>query len=495
MPSSSDLFSRPLALLLVAFSLGCGGSVGASSEEKAATDPAPKPAPRPEQRPPATGDQAIVNHLEEYFRTTDDVRRRELVSELESLPGFDRNRLGEWLHRMDLWPALEPGIHELEIPVGYGHRRHVTLRVPKGYDPRRPWPLILALHPSGGSGDSFLPVVVRLLGDRADQYLIAAPTHYRQTVLDAPPPFTPEHPVMLQVLRQTVHVDSDRVYPVGYSLGGYAAWTLALLHSDLYAGAVSMASSYGLPPDVEGLWRAFAGNLRSLPVLHVWGTQDGLAVPGLEGRPSSVGSMSELNRRLSGEIRRLHLNVLDRPVAGAGHGGATPARAELFEVLEGERPHYPSEVSHVFRHIHQASAYWLEGHRWVGDAWGAGGISVEPQRGENRREAQSRAVLELLGRLEGKVSDRSVTVTSRHLDDLTVWLSGELVDLHQPVTVQVDGQLVHQAPVVADLGVALAQAARTWDFDRLRWAGLRVTGGRVRPVTQGTTFPPLIETP
>lgn len=441
------------------------------------------------------GEQLIVNHLEQYFRTADDLRRRELVAELESLPGFDRARLRERLHRMDLWPALEPGIHELEIAVGYGHRRHVTLRIPKGYDPSRPWPLILALHPSGGSGESFLPSVVRLLGDRADEFLIAAPTHYRQTVLDAPPPFTPEHPVMLQALRHHVHVDSDRVYPVGYSLGGYAAWTLALLHSDLYAGAVSMSSSYGLPPDVEGLWQAFAGNLRSLSVLHVWGTQDGLAVPGLEGRPSSVGSMSELNRRLSGEIRRFHLNVIDRPVIDAGHGGANPTRSELLAILERKRLHYPQTVTHVFRHIYQASAYWLEGHRWSGDAWDRPGIEIRQEKGESRAEAQGRVILSLLGRLEGTASRQEVTVTSRHLDDLTVWLSGELVNLHQAVTIRVDGTVVHQAPVVADLGVALAEAARTWDFDRLRWAGLRVTGGRVRPVTPGTTFPLLIQVP
>lgn len=478
MPSSSDR-SRLLAAASLVLALGCGGAADAGA--RAPEEPAASP-----------GDQAIVNLLEQYFRTDDASERRRLSAEIEARPGFELGRLGELLHAADLWPERRPGVEEIVIEVGHGHRRRVSLRTPEGYTPERAWPLILALHPSGGSGASYLSSVVRLLGDRADDFVIAAPTHYRQTVLDAPPPFTPEHPVMLRELRRRFHLDSDRVYPVGRSLGGYAAWTLALLHSDLYAGAVSMAGSYGLPPDVDGIWKAFAGNLEATPVLHVWGTRDGLAVPGFEGRPAKIGSMSELNRRLSREIRELDLNVIDRPIEGAGHGGASPDRKELLAFLERERARAPEPVRHVFRHIHQASAFWLEGHRWTGDAWGRPGRRVQQRRGESRSRALGREILPLLGLLAGRVDGQTIEVETRHLDDLSVWLDGGLVDLGRPLTLKVNRIKVFEGEVEPDLGVCLAQAARDWDFDRLRCAGLRVTDGRAAPVRADDELPPLI---
>ena len=61
-----------------------------------------------------------------------------------------------------------------------------------------------------------------------------------------------------------------------------------------------------------------------------------------------------------------------------------------------------------------------------------------------------------------------------------------------PVQVSVDGAVVHDATLMPDLGVCLAQAKRTRDFDRLRWAGLRIDGdGTAIPVTMDTIFPPL----
>ena len=60
--------------------------------------------------------------------------------------------------------------------------------------------------------------------------------------------------------------------------------------------------------------------------------------------------------------------------------------------------------------------------------------------------------------------------------------------------VSVDGVVVHDAILTPDLGVCLAQAKRTGDFDRLRWAGLRIDGdGTAIPVRGETDFPTLRE--
>lgn len=267
-----------------------------------------------------TGEVEILSALQDYFDAADPAQRSRLVATIEAHPAFDRSRLSDWLHRLDLHPELKPGRTTFKLDVGFGQRRQVTLRIPRGYTPRRTWPLIYALHPSGGNGRSYLREVERLLGERREEFIIAAPTHYRQTVLDAPPPFTLEHPLLLRELRRRVHLDSDRIYVLGLSLGGYASWTLALLHADEFAGAVPMASTFSAPIDVDGLWVQMTPNLAHVPILHVWGEQDRLPVPGLGGR-RPTGTMSDLNRVFSGLLRDLNLeNVVDHPVPKAGHG-------------------------------------------------------------------------------------------------------------------------------------------------------------------------------
>ena len=195
-------------------------------------------------RPAAASETTILADLRAFFATADPVRQAELAARAQADPAFRRELLGEWLHRLDLFPPRKPGAAELRVPVGFGQVRTVTLRLPRGYTPKRPWPLIYALHPSGGTGPFFLDYVEKqLLGPAVEGFIVAAPTEYHQTGLDAPPPFTVDHLAILRAVRQAVHVDSDRVYALGYSLGGYAAWAVSCLHADQLAGAVPISSA------------------------------------------------------------------------------------------------------------------------------------------------------------------------------------------------------------------------------------------------------------
>src|SRR5262249_17799261 len=82
-----------------------------------------------------------------------------------------------------------------------------------------------------------------------------------------PAPFTVDHLAILGAVRRTVHVDPDRTFAVGYSTGGYAAWAVALFHSDQLAGAVALGSVFTVPPSEDGLWKKVLGNLAQVPVI------------------------------------------------------------------------------------------------------------------------------------------------------------------------------------------------------------------------------------
>jgi len=476
---------------------------------RGSTDPDGSELPWARDVPWAEGDGPIAA----YFRTgpADGAKRARLVDQIAALEPEDasetsRDRTEAWsrrLHDAGLFRSLAPGrngITQVIVPVGYNRARRVYVRVPKGYDPARPWPLILAYHGGGGEGRQMIASLENLLGAERDRYVIAAPNHYRQTSLDHPRPVSSEHLAVLHALRGLVHVDADRVYVTGYSLGGYTAWHLATFHADRFAGAMPMASTFGSLGGPEGVWTELFANFRHLPILSVWGGRDRLDVPNLNAR-GSAGSMSQLNRRLGPLLAAHDATSVDHyEVAGAGHGGARPPRNRLLALLRRERTDPPRRVEHHFRYIHQGHAYWIEGHRWLGSLWDEpwpGGAPGKARRGADDPAWQ--AIRERLGSIRGAVEDpgeeaggrQRIEVETRHLADLTVWIEDGMIDWQRPVTVVHNGTEVFSGRIEPTLGVALAQARRTRDFDRLRWAGVRIdaTAGTARLVTPEEELP------
>ncbi len=212
------------------------------------------------------------------------------LERIEDDPSWDPGRLGRWLHQVAPYPTLEPGLKTLNVPVRAGQTRQVVVRLPEGYDPGKAWPLILAYHPSGGSGAAFLRYVEQTLGERIDSFLIAAPDGYRQTGVDAPPPFTNEHAIVLQQLQRNLHVDADRVYAFGYSLGGYTTWTLAMTLPDRFAAGLAVASTFPVPVADDGIWRLFLPDLREVPLWNVWAAGTACRFPASAAARSSARS-------------------------------------------------------------------------------------------------------------------------------------------------------------------------------------------------------------
>jgi poly(3-hydroxybutyrate) depolymerase len=454
--------------------------------------PEPPPAPPPTADASEAAEAAESGPIARYFLRGGDRANvsKNLAAAVEAVSatdGYERSRLPEILHGAGLFPEMRAGQHELVVPVGHESGRRVLVHLPARYDPGRAWPLLVAYHSGGGSADGMLSSAVRMLGERAEGFVVAAPHHYRQTGLDHPRPVSSEHAEILRTIKERVNVDSDRVYVTGFSTGGYTAWFLATLQPDLWAGAIPMAATFSVPMDERGLAELFLPNLRHLPVLSVWGGRDTLNVPGLNGRRTR-DTMASLNRRLGPMLRSEGLdNVIHHEVPKAGHGGYSPPAGPMARALESERENAPEQILHRFRYIHQGHAYWIEGHEWSGDLWS----DKWPPRG--------RAFEELLGEIRAEAGrgpeGTMLELMTRHLGDLTVWLDDALVaDWSKPVTVIHDGRQVFQGAVEPDLAVALSQARRTRDLDRIRWAGIRIDTrtGKARVVTADDDFPPVL---
>lgn len=449
-------------------------------------------------QPVRADEPAIRAALRDFLRTDDAARRQALARQIEADPVYDRAKVRDWLHQADLWQPLPAGRRTLTVPLADGTSRPVALRIPAAYDCRRPWPLIYALHGMSGDGDGIVRYVEHILGPAAEEFVIAAPTSYGDKALHDPQwPPTAEHPTIWLRLRQTVHIDSDRVFLTGYSMGGHVTWTLGVLYADQFAGLMPIAGTFILPV-TDGLYETLLPNVARVPVLAVWGADD---IYGPDGQPSPDGGIAGVNRKVRTAAQSLSLSYTGIELAGVGHGDVVPPADELKKLLGARRTHYPATVRHTFRHVVQSSAYWFEAHALTGKVWGAQPPAIELREGENPMNAAdceaaaARAYRGVLATLEGEVSGQEIRVRRRKVKELTVWIGDGMIDWSQPVTLRAGGRKPDfEGRIEPSLYICLSQAARTWDFDRLRWAGFRVrSGSKTRPITPETTFPTIAE--
>lgn len=128
------------------------------------------------------------------------------------------------------------------------------LFVPASYEKQAKWPLIVFLH---GSGER---------GDRLDLVKVHGPPK----IVDSKPEFefvvlSPQVPSderweadkLMQLIDQvatTAHVDTDRIYLTGLSMGGYGTWTTAAKYPERFAAIVPICGG-GEPETAEKLKR------------------------------------------------------------------------------------------------------------------------------------------------------------------------------------------------------------------------------------------------
>ena len=136
---------------------------------------------------------------------------------------------------------VETGFLDRTITVA-GRSYHYQVYVPADYQTKPTWPAILFLHGAGERGNDGLLQTNVGLGPAIRQN----PSRYPAiVVLPQVPPYsqwvgTPAD-MAVAALQQTLrefHVDPNRVYLTGLSMGGHGTWYIAYRHPELFAAIV-----------------------------------------------------------------------------------------------------------------------------------------------------------------------------------------------------------------------------------------------------------------
>jgi predicted peptidase len=136
------------------------------------------------------------------------------------------------------------GLHRLEADIPEVGRVRYAVSVPDGYDPAKPAPLVLVLHPGGQRVPYYGAEFTRRVVEPALRQLrpiMIAPDCPAAAWSDAAADKTVM--TLINDAMRAYAIDRKRVLVVGYSMGGRGTWYMASHHQDLFTAAIPMAAS------------------------------------------------------------------------------------------------------------------------------------------------------------------------------------------------------------------------------------------------------------
>ncbi|MEZ6071849.1 MAG: PHB depolymerase family esterase [Pirellulales bacterium] len=403
----------------------------------------------------------------DYLREKDPLRRDTLLTTIRSEEGMSPEAIARLL--AELPPPLPlpeqakgyQGGYVLSVPtVANEAPVEYLLQLPPEYDPNRRYPTIVTLHGEMNGAAQQIDWWCGEVDENSQRhgqagrhgYVVIAPswTKPAQTTYG----FTSlEHAAVLNVLRDAmrrVSIDTDRVYLSGHSIGGDAAWDLAMAHPDLWAGVipiVAVADKY-----CDHYWK----NLREQPPVY--------AVTGeLDGDKTSRNSMTY--DRL---LMTSHYNVTVVEFIGRGHESFSDDIQRIFEWMGLQRRNFfPLEFTCTAMRPWDNFFWWVEVDEFPETS------VVFPEQWPPKRP---RPVL-----VEAKRSTNNTIRVKSGTDAIRLYLTPEMVDFSRPVQVTVTGGRSPRrgTEVVPDVGVMLEDARTRSDRQHPYWAVLDFDKGRM----------------
>jgi pimeloyl-ACP methyl ester carboxylesterase len=333
------------------------------------------------------------------------------------------------------------------------------LYVPKSYDATKAHPLLVIAHGGNGAMDAEYAKMAASSGLRpwlklAEEhgFLVVAPLSERgwMTIGDA------IIQTVISKMQREFHVDADRIYLTGHSMGGHLTYRSALFMADRWAAVSPMSGGYDYVAN-EQIY-----NLWNVPGYVTFGKQE----------PYKIDQFNRTMREWT-KARGYPWTFMEKDGGHEIFGDELPKVARFF--LDHPRHLYPKLV-YVHRndgleHVSaDANPRWNKTHAWkehtVIDRSTTHWLQLCPLPAGTKNEQSMQTV-----RAE-VTKPNEITITSQHARQLRVLLHPKLVDMTRPVVVKINGKEVHTSVVKPDLGQMLEMVRRFDDRGRIFWGAL-----------------------
>ena len=324
-----------------------------------------------------------------------------------------------------------------------------ALHLPEKYDPGTAWPLLVTLHGAnlGGNpraGTDWIRTWLRSAAVR-EKFVVLSPTTVRHTWSSRQ-----GHSHVLTAMRELseeLHLDPDRVYLDGMSMGAGGAFRLAEHHPDRWA---AIGPRCNVPDIRQKQDKTFvtmlAENYRNVPVYWVVGAKD-------EKIPI------EMVRAAKAALDAAQGELVYREAPEGGHDWNLEKDDAILEWYEKHRRvAYPKEI--VWKSYEKifARAWWVEVTRRT-DPPPLIMIHQDMAGKESERRTELRPPALVRARRNGNAID----LTTEEVRELRVFLDDAMVDLDKPVTITVNGRKMHDGIVKRSVDTLIDEARRRHD--------------------------------
>ena len=335
--------------------------------------------------------------ITEYFAETDDDKREALLGKLTPIDHPSKADL-KYFEKFAFKLARKGPRHKRKNKAKCTHPDYpgeYYVRVPSTAK-RRKTGVFFGLHGGGeGSGDG--QQIQGIFGVPDSKLICVYPTVIKKGT-GAWNNEREERYVLaiLEELKRTYRIDTNRIYLAGHSMGGFGTWSIGGRHADVFAAVSPMAGgTYG---------RGVVANFHNLPLWCYHSTDDPRVKAASDIR--AMKEIADLQEEYGGyeHVWKLYSDI--------GHGFPKDGVRPIFQwMLKNKRNPYPEHIVWEPSRNYKRHFYWL-------------------------RSDQSR------GRIEVKRKDNTFEVVGEPRG-LWIYLNRHNCDLKKPVVVKVGGKTVH----------------------------------------------------
>jgi len=373
-------------------------------------------------------DPKLVAAVKAYLGAADSGARDEAAKGLVPFDAVHVDGLSAALRAAVTWPAVEGPIQK-KLTIKKGEITYVA-HLPKGYDPAKAYGLLYFIYGHGTDASGAFEVwSPEKLGDA---YVVASVS------MPADDPRYPGWPdydtadltfeAVLNDLLHAVHIDPDRVFVGGWSMGANFAWATAAFQSDRLAGVIAGS---GREPD--GTTPDCMRNMMWCPAYAICGTEE-------------TESPMPIARALVKKLRDYGYSVVFKEIEGMGHAWSAELEPDIFEWMQKKtRVRDPKKLYHSLR-------WWGRPNRRF--CW------ETPLKGDVRAT------------LEAGIQGNTISLQTKILTQVLLDLNDRLVNLDGEVTVEANGTRVFKGKVERSARIALDEFRERGDLEDLHDAHL-----------------------
>ncbi len=318
-------------------------------------------------------------------------------------------------------PEVAPGFYRFTV-VGLPSAPPITywVQLPPQYDPYRRYPAIVTLHGAASTpqmqidfwAGPWMPGGWRRGQASRRGYIVIAPAwaapYQKQYEFSAR-----EHAAVLAVVRDACRrfsIDTDRIFLTGHSMGGDAAWDIALAHPDLWAGVIAFV------PTSDKYIPLYWQNAQYVPLYFVCGELDGDRL---------VTNGRDFDRYLQ---RGFNATVVE--YLGRGHEFFFDELHRAFDWMERTR-RQPMPRSFAVASLRP----WDNFFWWLELEGMPPGAMIDPADWGRSRPGQPTIT-------RSSITPGGTMYVTTGAQKVTIWLSPEVIDVSTRPTIVVNGQRV-----------------------------------------------------